>query len=142
MALLQHWVSVGVLCGLVGVGLTGISARLRRKLLRNSCPMDMGLGVSYLAILRKRSACRYSQLPSFKPDVVWSFEGGAEFEPLCDKLCHARTTGCLLFAVPRPITPSKTNILAHPDYLVYCEFRFYQVLNACLRRSSSVLCRP
>src|SRR5258707_6483742 len=80
LALLERGVTVGVLCGLAGMGLTGISARLRSKLLRDPCPVDRGLGYptwrSYDSIPHVGRVAA-----SFKPDVL-VVQGGADFVPL------------------------------------------------------------
>lgn len=80
MALLERGVSVGVLCGLAGVGLTGIRARIRRKVLGDPCPMDMALGYptwrSYNIIPHVGSV-----VASFKSDIL-VVQGGADFVPL------------------------------------------------------------
>src|SRR5260221_843388 len=80
MALLERGASVGVLCGLAGVGLTGLSARLRRKFLRDPYPVDMRLGYP---TWRSYDSISYvgSVAASFKPDV-FVVQGGADFVPL------------------------------------------------------------
>jgi len=90
MALLEHGVSVGVLCGLAGVGLTGLSARLRRKFLRDPCPMDTRLGYP---TWRSYDSIPYVDrvAAAFKPDVL-VVQGGADFVPL--------VTTCLALGLP------------------------------------------
>jgi glycosyltransferase involved in cell wall biosynthesis len=89
-ALLERGVSVGVLCGLAGVGLTGISARLRRKFLRDPYPVDMRLGYP---TWRSYDSVSYvgSVAASFEPDV-FVVQGGADFVSL--------VTACLRLAPP------------------------------------------
>lgn len=90
LALLQRGAAVGVLCGLAGVGLTGLWARLRRKALRNPCPVDYSLGYptwrSYDPIPHVASVVH-----AFRPDAV-VVQGGAGFVPL--------VTECLKMEAP------------------------------------------
>lgn len=112
MALLERGASVGVLCGLAGVGLTGLSARLRRKLLRDSYPMDMRLGYP---TWRSYDSVSYvgSVAASFKPDV-FVVQGGADFLPLvttCLRL--GPPVVCYLHSPDRLLLPAE--ILGNPS---------------------------
>ena len=78
LALLERRHTVGVLCGLAGVGLTGNTARLRSKVTGNPCPMDRSLG--YPAWRSYDPVPHVDHIAtSFKPDVL-VVQGGAEFD--------------------------------------------------------------
>ena len=90
LALRQRGAAVGVLCGLAGVGLTGLRARLIRKFLRNPCPADHYLGYptwrSYEPV-----ACLDAVVRGFQPHAI-IVQGGAGFIPLVN--------ACLQLKVP------------------------------------------
>jgi glycosyltransferase involved in cell wall biosynthesis len=111
LALCERGVSVGVLCGLAGVGLTGISARLRSKILCNPCPRDSGLGYptwrSYDIIPHVGSV-----VAAFKPDIL-VVQGGADFVPLVTTcLGLGRAVVCYLHTQDRLLLPQ--DITGHP----------------------------
>jgi glycosyltransferase involved in cell wall biosynthesis len=125
-ALLERGVSVGVLCGLAGVGPTGISARLRSKLLRDPCPMDTGLGYPTW-----RS---YDSLPhvgrvvaAFKPDAL-IIQGGADFVAMVTSclgvglpvICYLHTQDRLLVA---------KDILEHPNIAFIANSDFTRLMH-------------
>ena len=112
MALLERGVSVGVLCGLAGVGLTGISARLRRKFLRDPCPRDMRLGYP---TWRSYDSIPYidSVTALFKPDIL-VIQGGADFVPMVTTcLGRGRPLVCYLHTQDRLLLSGE--ILEHPE---------------------------
>ena len=111
LALLERGASVGVLCGLAGVGLTGLSARLRRKLLRDPCPADMRLGYP---TWRSYDSIPYvgAVASVFKPDIL-VVQGGANFVPLVTTCLEVgRPVVCYLHTQDRLLLPSE--MLKHP----------------------------
>jgi glycosyltransferase involved in cell wall biosynthesis len=76
--------SVGVLAGLKGVGVVGLRARVRMKLLGNPCPADHSLGYptwrawDTLTVVEEVTSI-------FRPDVV-ILQGGHNFVGLLDRL--------------------------------------------------------
>jgi glycosyltransferase involved in cell wall biosynthesis len=112
MALLERGASVGVLCGLAGVGSTGLSARLRRKFLRDPYPVDMRLGYP---TWRSYDSISYvgSVAAAFKPDV-FVVQGGADFLPLvttCLRL--GPPVVCYLHSPDRLVLPAE--MLGNPN---------------------------
>lgn len=112
VALLDRGVSVGVLCGLAGLGATGIRARLRRKILRDPCPRDWGLGYptwrSYDIIPHIGSV-----VAAFKPDVL-VVQGGADFvEMITTCLAVGRAVVCYLHTQDRLLL--SRDIIGHPN---------------------------
>ncbi|MCG5527922.1 glycosyltransferase [Halorhodospira sp. 9621] len=82
--LLERGHHVAVVAGLKGVGRTGLSARLRMKLLRDPSPQDRRMGYPVwrswnpATVVEKLSA-------KFKPDVA-VLQGGAHFAPMLQSL--------------------------------------------------------
>jgi glycosyltransferase involved in cell wall biosynthesis len=112
LALINRGTKVGVLCGLAGVGLTGLRARLRRKLWHDPSPMDRGLGYPTW-----RSYDSISQVgcvaAAFKPDAL-IVQGGADFAPLVTTcLGLRRPVVCYLHTQDRLFLPQE--ILQHPN---------------------------
>lgn len=111
LALLERGVSVGVLCGLAGVGLTGVSARLRSKIFCNPCPRDSGLGYptwrSYDIIPHVGSV-----VAAFKPDVL-VVQGGADFVPLVTT-CLALGPAVVCYLHTQDRLPLPQEIAGHP----------------------------
>jgi glycosyltransferase involved in cell wall biosynthesis len=110
LALIARGTSVGVLCGLAGVGLTGLRARLRRKLLRDPCPMDRGLGYptwrSYDSI--SHVGCIAA---AFEPDAL-IVQGAHDFVPLVTTCLGLQLPVlCYLHTQDRLLLP--TEILEH-----------------------------
>lgn len=112
LALLARGVSVGVLCGLAGLGPTGIRARLRRKILRDPCPRDWGLGYptwrSYDIIPHIGSV-----VGAFKPNVL-VVQGGADFLGMITAcLAVGRPVVCYLHTQDRLLLSQ--DIIGHPN---------------------------
>jgi glycosyltransferase involved in cell wall biosynthesis len=112
MALLERGASVGVLCGLAGVGLIGVSARLRRKFLRDPYPMDIRLGYP---TWRSYDSISYvgSVAAAFKPDV-FVVQGGADFISLVTSCLRlGPPVVCYLHSPDRLVLPAE--ILRNPS---------------------------
>src|SRR5580700_7098032 len=125
-ALLERGASVGVLCGLAGVGLTGIYAGLRKRLLLDPCPVDLRLGyptwrsyhsISYVSAIAT----------SFKPDV-FVVQGGADFVPLVTTcLGLGRPVVCYLHSPDRLLLPNE--VLENPNLSFIANLNFTRSLH-------------
>lgn len=97
-ALQGRGITVGVLCGLAGRGLTGLAARARIRLLHDAAPMDRILAYpTWRSWNVVAQAGRVATL--FRPDVI-VLQGGAEFAALARSclgvgvpvICYAHTS--------------------------------------------------
>ena len=126
LALLERGAAVGVLCGLAGVGLAGISARLRSKLLRDPCPVDRGLGYptwrSYDSIPHVGGVAA-----SFKPDVL-VVQGGADFAPLV-RTCLATGLPTVCYLHTQDRLPLPTDILEDPNISFVANSNFTRLMH-------------
>jgi glycosyltransferase involved in cell wall biosynthesis len=120
-AMLQQGLKVGVLCGLAGLGWTGLVARLKIKLLGNACPRDDRLGYPtwrcWDVVTNLDKAVN-----AFRPDVI-VVQGGAEFTPLLTAcLRTGATVICYLHTQDK--LPLSAELLAHPklSFITNSEF--------------------
>jgi glycosyltransferase involved in cell wall biosynthesis len=127
LALLERGEAVGVLCGLAGIGTTGLKARLRRKLLRDPCPMDKGLGYptwrSYDSIPHVGRVAA-----AFKADIL-VVQGAADFVPLVTAcLDLGRPVVCYLHTQDRLVLPKE--ILEHPNISFIANSNFQRSMHS------------
>jgi glycosyltransferase involved in cell wall biosynthesis len=117
--------AVGVLCGLHGVGLIGISARIRRKLLRDPCPVDNWLGYPTW-----RSYEPIAHIPSvvsvFKPDAI-VVQGAADFPLVTECLARGLPVVCYLHIPDRLLLDDR--VLSHPNLTFVANSQFTKSLH-------------
>ena len=126
LQLLLRGVPVGVLCGLAGTGLVGLRARVRRRILADSCPVDHGLGYptwrSYEPIDHVARVAA-----SFRPDRV-VLQGAADFMPLL-AACLALDVPILCYLHSSDLLPLPPDILALERLRFLANSRFTQSLH-------------
>lgn len=112
IALRERSIEIGVLCGLAGVGLTGLRARLHRKMLHNPRPMDKRLGYPVWRCYNPiQHVCKVASF--FKPDILIVQEG-AHFELLVTACLQLNLPViCYLHTQDRLVSPPE--LLAHPN---------------------------